>query len=58
MYLNAQVYTGTAKNTEAITYAKKVIAGGYTLSPIYRTLLWQIMTSRKTNLCLLLLAMV
>lgn len=38
MYLNAPVYTGTAKNTEAITYAKKVIAGGYALSPIYRTL--------------------
>lgn len=38
MYLNAQVYTGTAKNTEAITYAKKVIAGGYMLRPTYRTL--------------------
>ncbi len=38
MYLNAQVYTGTAKWTEAITYAKKVIAGGYSLRPSYRTL--------------------
>lgn len=38
MYLNAQVYTGTAKWTEAITYAKKVIAGGYSLRPTYRTL--------------------
>lgn len=38
MYLNAQVYTGTPKWTEAITYAKKVIAGGYTLRPAYRTL--------------------
>ena len=38
MYLNAQVYTGTAKFTDAITYAKKVIAGGYSLRPTYRTL--------------------
>ncbi len=30
IYLNAKVYTGTAKYTEAITYAKKVIAAGYT----------------------------
>jgi starch-binding outer membrane protein, SusD/RagB family len=39
IYLNAQVYTGTAKNTEAVTYAKKVIDGGYTLLPDYRHLL-------------------
>ncbi|MDI9365930.1 MAG: RagB/SusD family nutrient uptake outer membrane protein [Flavobacterium sp.] len=38
MYLNAAVYTGTPKYTEAITYAKKVIAGGYSLRPIYRNL--------------------
>jgi hypothetical protein len=38
MYLNAGVYTGTTKYTEAITYAKKVIAGGYSLRPTYRTL--------------------
>ena len=38
MYLNAGVYTGTTKYTEAITYAKKVIAGGYSLRPAYRTL--------------------
>lgn len=31
MYLNAGVYTGTTKYTEAITYAKKVIGAGYTL---------------------------
>lgn len=31
MYLNAQVYTGTAKYAEAITYSKKVIDGGYQL---------------------------
>ena len=38
MYLNAQTYTGTAKWTEAITYAKKVIAGGYALHTDYRQL--------------------
>ncbi len=38
MYLNAQTYTGTAKWTEAITYAKKVIAGGYSLHSNYREL--------------------
>jgi starch-binding outer membrane protein, SusD/RagB family len=31
MYLNAEVYTGTAKYTEAVTYASKVISGGYSL---------------------------
>lgn len=31
LYLNAEVYTGTAKWNEAITYAKKVIDGGYQL---------------------------
>ncbi len=36
LYLNAGVYTGATKYTEAITYAKKVIAGGYTLYPDYR----------------------
>lgn len=35
LYLNAQVYTGTAKWTEAITYAKKVIAAGYSLHSDY-----------------------
>lgn len=30
-YLNAQVFTGTARNTEAITYSKKVIDAGYSL---------------------------
>jgi starch-binding outer membrane protein, SusD/RagB family len=39
LYLNAQVYTGTAKWTEAITNAKKVIAAGYTLLPNYRNLM-------------------
>ncbi len=37
LYLNAQVYTGTAKNTEAMTYIKKVIEqGGYSLTPKYQ----------------------
>jgi starch-binding outer membrane protein, SusD/RagB family len=39
LYLNAEVYTGTAKNTEAVTYAKKVIDAGYTLSANYQNLM-------------------
>jgi len=35
LYLNAQVYIGTPKYTEAITYAKKVIDAGYSLQPKY-----------------------
>ncbi|KLT66253.1 RagB/SusD family nutrient uptake outer membrane protein [Pedobacter sp. BMA] len=35
LYLNAQVYTGTAKYTEAITYSSKVIAAGYSLKANY-----------------------
>lgn len=35
IYLNAGVYTGTARYTEAITYAKKVIDAGYQLQPSY-----------------------
>ena len=35
LYLNAEVYTGTKKYTEAITYAAKVINAGYTLQPKY-----------------------
>ena len=38
LYLNAQVYIGQAKYTEAITYASKVIGAGYTLDPEYRKL--------------------
>lgn len=38
LYLNANTYIGTSKYTEAITYAKKVIAGGYTLHSNYREL--------------------
>jgi starch-binding outer membrane protein, SusD/RagB family len=39
LYLNAGVYTGTAKWAEAQTYAKKVIDGGYSLMSDYRQLL-------------------
>lgn len=35
LYLNAEVYTGTARYTDAITYAKKVIDAGYTLHESY-----------------------
>jgi hypothetical protein len=38
MYLNAQVYTGTARYTDAITYSNKIISAGYTLHPNYRQL--------------------
>ncbi|WP_132222704.1 RagB/SusD family nutrient uptake outer membrane protein [Albibacterium bauzanense] len=38
LYLNAEVYTGTAKYSEAITYSKKVIDAGYSLSSDYRHL--------------------
>ena len=33
LYLNAQVYTGTARYSDARTSAEAVIAGGYTLDP-------------------------
>ncbi|TDN40159.1 RagB/SusD family nutrient uptake outer membrane protein [Hymenobacter sp. UV11] len=35
LYLNAKVYTGTDRSTDAITYANKVLNAGYTLSPTY-----------------------
>ncbi len=38
LYLNAEVYTGTARYTDAITYANKVITSGYTLDSNYRDL--------------------
>jgi len=38
MYLNAQVYTGTQRYTDASTYASKVINDGYTLMPHYKNL--------------------
>jgi starch-binding outer membrane protein, SusD/RagB family len=39
IYLNAEVYTGTQRNTDAMTYAKKVIDAGYSLIPDYRHLM-------------------
>lgn len=38
LYLNAEVYTGTAKYTECITYCNKVISAGYSLEPVYKNL--------------------
>jgi hypothetical protein len=38
LYLNAEVYTGTAKWTEAAEYARKVMNSSYTLSPVYKHL--------------------
>jgi hypothetical protein len=39
LYLNAGVYTGTPRYTDAITYSKKVIDGGYSLISDYRWLM-------------------
>jgi hypothetical protein len=39
MYLNAEVYAGAAKYTEAITYCDKVINAGYTLHSKYKELM-------------------
>ena len=39
LYLNAKVYTGTDKYTEAITYSKKVIDAGYILVSNYTWLM-------------------
>lgn len=35
LYLNAEVYFGSPKYTECITYCDKIIAAGYTLEPVY-----------------------
>ncbi|TJY64347.1 RagB/SusD family nutrient uptake outer membrane protein [Sphingobacterium alkalisoli] len=37
-YLNAQVYTGTARYADCITYSKKVIDAGYSLETDYKKL--------------------
>ena len=39
VYLNAQVYTGTADFTNAITYSQKVISAGYGLIPKFDNLM-------------------
>lgn len=38
LYLNAEVYTGTARYTDAITYCNKITAEGYSLHNNYREL--------------------
>lgn len=38
LYLNAEVYTGEARYTDAITYSSKVINGGYALKTDYKSL--------------------
>ena len=38
LYLNSEVYTGTARYTDAITAINKVISAGYTLDPNYKHL--------------------
>ncbi len=35
IYLNAEVYTGSEKNTDCITYCKKIIDAGYSLEADY-----------------------
>src|SRR5207249_4126077 len=39
LYLNAEVYTGTAHYTDAITYSKNVINAGYSLVSNYQWLM-------------------
>ena len=39
IYLNAKVYTGTDRSTDAITYSSKVIAAGYQLIPNFTQLM-------------------
>ena len=39
IYLNAKVYTGVERYSDAISYAKKVIAAPYSLIPNYRNLM-------------------
>ncbi|MCD6111902.1 MAG: RagB/SusD family nutrient uptake outer membrane protein [Bacteroidales bacterium] len=38
IYLNAEVYTGTPRYTDCITYCKKIINAGYSLNPDYKNL--------------------
>ena len=38
LYLNAKVYIGTEKNTEALTYINQVIAAGYSIDSNYEKL--------------------
>lgn len=38
LYLNAEVYSGTPRYADALTYAQKVIDAGYSLQPMYERL--------------------
>jgi len=38
LYLNAEIYTGTPRYTDCITYCNNVINAGYTLEPVYQNL--------------------
>lgn len=38
LYLNAEVYTGTARYTDCLAYCNKILNGGYKLAPEYRLL--------------------
>ncbi len=38
LYLNAEVYIGTPKYTECLTYCNNILTAGYTLEPIYADL--------------------
>ncbi len=50
LYLNAQVYTGVSKYSEAVTYCNKVIAvAGYSLLPTYRFLFLADNNATSTN---------
>ncbi len=40
MYLNAEVYTGTAHYSDALTYSKKVLDAGYQLKPTFREIFY------------------
>ncbi len=38
LYMNAEVYTGTARYGDALTEINKVLAAGYTLDPVYENI--------------------
>src|SRR5690606_26235873 len=38
MYLNAEVYTGTARYADCVTYCEKIMNGGYSLASNYENL--------------------
>lgn len=40
LYLNAEVYLGTPKYTECLTYSKMIIASDYALAPTWQQLFW------------------